>query len=324
MHPAPVRPRWYRILYVISLFATFSGLAMAADVTWVAAKTPAFPSPTQQRQLFRQWRANQGSNLLNENPALAEALGSSQYSTGAPAPKVSYGRTAYYKVRVKSAPDSLLAVSDVTTTIESKTTRSSVLVIFVPSSSEHRWLDQSTVAMPASLDLGKPGSTLSAPTSSEVKKLLTTPTAAVQTVLTASNADLQQGTASALLPDPSWYSAESAWLQGIASENGDYTTQSSLSGYPIYAFREPSGAVMSVFTFTISNSEEEGEGFWLNTAFFPGQPLLSQNDTWLGTVAVTDPLRSSKKALSIAGADLAPIAATGTTLSDQIITFGPW
>jgi hypothetical protein len=81
---------------------------------------------------------------------------------------------------------------------------------------------------------------------------------------------------------------------------------------------------MSVFTFTISNSEEEGDGFWLNTDFFPDQPLLSQDDSWLGTVAVTDPLRSTKKALSIAGAELAPISATGTTLSDQIITFGPW
>jgi hypothetical protein len=297
---------------------------MAADVTRVAAKSPAFPSANKQRQLFRQWQTNQGSNLINENPALAEALGSSQYSTGAPATKVSYGPTAYYKLSVKPGPESLLAVSNVTTTVASKRTHSSVWVIFVPSSTGHRWLAQTTVSMPVTPDLGKKNSTLSAPTSSEVKKLLIPPTAAVQAVLTASNADLQQGTPSSLVPDPPWYSAESAWLQSIASENGDFTTQSTLSAYPIYAFREPSGATMSVFTFTISNSEEEGEGFWLDTDFFPGQPLLAQDDTWLGTAAVTDPLRSTKKTLSIAGVELAPTSATGTTLSDQIITFGPW
>ena len=297
---------------------------MAADVTAVAAKSPAFPSTSKQRQLFRQWLGNQGSNLLNENPELAETLGSSQYSTGTPAAKVSYGRTTYYRLSVKSAPASFLAVSHVTTTIASKPTHSIVLVVFGASSSEHRWLAQATVALPISPDLGKPDSTLSAPSAAEVRKLLTTPTAAVQAVLTASNADLQHSTSSALVPDPSWYSAESAWLRSIASENGDFTTQSSLSAYPTYVFREPSGAAMSVFTFTISNSEEEGDGFWLNTDFFPGQPLLSQDDTWLGTVAVMDPLRSSKKALSIAGATLAPISATGTTLSDQVITFGPW
>jgi len=324
MHPTPLSPRWCRALYVISLFATFSGVAIAASVNGVAAKGPAFPSAHKQRQLFRQWQGNQGSNLLNENPELAEALGSSQYSTGASVAKVSYGPTAYYKLRVKSTPESLLAVSKVTTTVASKLTHSSVLVIFAPSASEHRWLAESVVVLPASPDLGKSNSALSAPTSSEVKKLLMTPTAAVQAVLTASNTDLQQGTTSTLVPDPSWYSAESAWLQSIASENGGFTTQSSLSAYPIYAVREPSGATMSVFTFTISNSEEEGEGFWLNTDFFPDQPLLSQDDSWLGTVAVTDPLRSTKKALSIAGAELAPISATGTTLSDQIITFGPW
>jgi hypothetical protein len=290
----------------------------------VAAKAPAFPSANKQRQLFRQWQGNQGSNLVNENPELAEALGSSQYSTGAPAAKVSYGPTDYYRLSVKSAPESFLAVSHVTTTVASKPTHSSVLVIFVASASEHRWLAQSTVALPASPDLGKANSTLSSATSSELKKLLMTPTAAVQAVLTASNAELQQGTPSALVPDPAWYSAESAWLQSIASEDGDFTTQSSLSAYPAYSFREPSGATMSVFTLTISNSEEEGEGYWLNTDFFPGQPLLSQDDTWLGTVAVTDPLRSSKKPLSISGAEVAPISATGTTLADQIITFGPW
>jgi hypothetical protein len=321
---ARVPPRWYRVLYVISLLATFVGMGIAAEVITVAAKSPTFPSATKQHQLFRQWEGNQGSNLLNENPELAEALGSSQYSTGAPVAKPSYGRTTYYKLSVKSAPESLLAVSNVTTTIASKSTHSSVLVIFVPSSSEDRWLAQAAVALPVSPDLGQANSTLSAPTSSEVKKLLMTPTAAVQAVLTASNADLQEDTTSTLVPDPSWYIAESAWLQSIASVDGAFTTQSSLSAYPLYAFREPSGATMSVFTFTISNSEEEGEGFWLNTDFFPGQPLISQEDTWLGTVAVTDPLRSSKKALSIAGADIAPISATGTTLSDQVITFGPW
>jgi hypothetical protein len=324
MHPPPVSPRWCRVLYVISLVATFSGLAITANITGVAAKRLAFPSASKQRQLFRQWQGNQGSNLINENPGLAEALGSSQYSTGAPAAKVSYGRSAYYKLSVKSAPESFLAVSNVTTTIASKPTHSSVLVIFVPSSSQHRWLAQATVALPVSPDLGKDNSTLSSPTSAEMKKLLMTPSAADQAVLTASNADLQQATPSTLVPDPSWYSAESAWLQSIASEDGDFTTQTSLSGYPVYSFREPSGATMSVFTFTISNSEEEGEGFWLNTDFFPGQPLLSQEDTWLGTVAVTDPQRSGKLALSIAGVDLAPISATGTTLADQIITFGPW
>jgi hypothetical protein len=119
MHPPPVSPRWCRVLYVISLVATFSGLAITANITGVAAKSLAFPSPSKQRQLFRQWQGNQGSNLINENPGLAEALGSSQYSTGAPAAKVSYGRSAYYKLSVKSAPESFLAVSNVTTTIAS-------------------------------------------------------------------------------------------------------------------------------------------------------------------------------------------------------------
>jgi|GEM_PF-6325868 len=297
---------------------------MAASVTGVAAKSLAFPSANTQRQLFRQWQGNQGSNLINENPELAEALGSSQYTPVAPATKVSYGPGTYYRLSVKSEPESFVVVSNVTTTIASKPTHSSVLVIFVPSSSEHRWVDQATVPLPVGPDLGKANSTLSAPTSSQVKKLLMTPAAAVQAVLTASNANLQQGTPSALVPDPSWYSPESAWLQSIASVDGDFTSQSSLSSYPIYLFREPSGATMSVFTFTISNSEEEGDGYWLNTNFFPGQPLLSEDDTWLATVAVTDPPRSSKKPLSIAGAELAPISATGTTLADQIITFGPW
>ncbi|MGA8426486.1 MAG: hypothetical protein WB801_02740 [Candidatus Dormiibacterota bacterium] len=297
---------------------------MAADVTRAAAKSPAFPSATKQRQLFRQWEGNQGSNLLNENPELAEALGSSQYSTGAPVVKVSYGRTTYYKLIAKAGPESFLAVSEVTTSVASKPTRSSVLVIFEPSASEHRWLAESAVALPVSPDLGKTGATLTAPTAAEGKKLLMTSAAAVQSVLTASNAYLQSGTTSALVPDPSWYSGEAAWFQSIESEAGAVTTQSTLSGYPIYTFRERSGAAMSIFTFTISNSEEEGEGFWLNTDFFPGQPLLAQDDTWLGTVAVTDPLRSTKSGLSIAGVTLAPISATGTTLSDQIITFGPW
>ncbi|MGA8208051.1 MAG: hypothetical protein WB867_08525 [Candidatus Dormiibacterota bacterium] len=105
---------------------------MAADVTRAAAKSPAFPSATKQRQLFRQWEGNQGSNLLNENPELAEALGSSQYSTGAPVVKVSYGRTTYYKLIAKAGPESFLAVSEVTTSVASKPTRSSVLVIFDP------------------------------------------------------------------------------------------------------------------------------------------------------------------------------------------------
>lgn len=299
-------------------------MGIAAEVITVAAKSPTFPSATKQHQLFRQWEGNQGSNLLNENPELAEALGSSQYSTGAPVAKVSYGRTTYYRLRVKSAPESFLAVSEVTTTITSKPTHSSVLVTFAPSASEHRWMAQATVALPFSPDLGKTSTTLSAPTTAEGKKLLMTSTAAVQAVLTASNAYLQSGTTSTLVPDPSWYNGEAAWFQSIESEAGAVTTQSTLSGYPIYTFRERSGAAMSVFTFTISNSEEEGEGFWLNTDFFPGQPLLAQDDTWLGTVAVTDPLRSTKSALSIAGVTLAPISATGTTLSDQIITFGPW
>jgi hypothetical protein len=299
-------------------------MGLAAEVNTVAAKSPAFPSTSKQRQLFRQWRGNQGSTLLNENPALAEELGLSQYSPGAPAAKVSYGRTTYYNLSLKSAPEAFLAVSDVTTATASKPTHSSLLVIFVRSASQRRWLAQASVDLPVSPDLGKPYSTLSAPTAAEVKKLVMTPTAAVQAVLAASNAELQGGTTSALVPDPPWYSAEEAWLQSIASEDGDFTTQTSLAGYPTYVFREPSGAATSVFTFTISNSEEEGDGFWLNTEFFPDQPLLSQNDTWLVTVAVTDPPRSSKQALSITGTILAPIAATGTTLADQIITFGPW
>jgi hypothetical protein len=325
MSGARARLRWHRVLCLISLVATFTVAATAAAGIAAAAKSPASPSAARQRQLFRQWRGNQGSNLLNENPQLAEALGSSQYSTGAPASKIRYGRTIYYNLRVKSSPESFVAVSDVTTTTSgSKPTHSTLLVIFVRSSVGDRWVAETSVDLAVRPDLGKPGSTLSAPTEAQVKKLSMTPAAAVQSVLAASNAELQQGTTSALLPDPPWYSGEEAWFQAIASEEGDFTSQSSLSSYPSYVFREPSGSVMSVFTFTISNSEAEGEGFWLNTDFFPGQPLLSQDDTWLGTVAVTDPLRSSKKVQSMAGSTLAPIAATGTTLADQIVTFGPW
>ncbi|MGB6772180.1 MAG: hypothetical protein WBF51_09300 [Candidatus Dormiibacterota bacterium] len=324
MNVPRVPPWWYRVLYVISLLATFAGMGIAADVKTVAAKASAFPSTSKQRQLFRQWLENQGSNALNENPALAETLGSSQYVTGAPVAKVSYGRTTYYKLSVKSSPESFLALCGVTTSSTGKPTHSSLLVIFVRSASDGRWMAQASADLALRPDMGKPDSTLSGPTKAQANQLVMTPDAAVQAVVTASNADLQAGTASTLLPDPSWYGGEAAWLQSIASENGGFTTQSSLSAYPSYVFREPSGAVMSVFTFTITNSEEEGEGYWLNTDFFPGQPLLAQDDSWLGTVAVVDPLRSSKKPLSIAGGTVAPIAATGTTLSDQVITFGPW
>jgi hypothetical protein len=85
-----------------------------------------------------------------------------------------------------------------------------------------------------------------------------------------------------------------------------------------------------VFTFTMSNSETEGDGFWLDTNFFPGQLLVSQNDTWLWTVAVTDPLDTSRNGLSIAGVAFGPIAATATTTTTEtttygeILTFGPW
>jgi len=198
-----------------------------------------------------------------------------------------------------------------------------LLIVFVRLSAKAHWLVQTTVNLTARPNLGPTRAVRNPAPTGRSKKLKSTPAAAIQDVLAGSNSDLHAGSASPLIPDPLWYSDEATWLQPIGSEAGAFTSQTKLGDYPTCAIRESSGSALVVFTFSMSNSETEGQGYWLNTALFPRQLVVTQNGRWLWTVAVTVPLRTNKRGLSIAGVAFGPTAAIAETTLGQTLTFGP-
>ena len=263
------------LLYVISLLATFAGMGIAADVKTVAAKASAFPSTSKQRQLFRQWlERNRGSECSQRKPCASGNAGIEPVRDGRPGCQ---GQLRAHHLLQAERQVLARVISGALWCHHQRSTRqapthSSLLVIFVRSASDGRWMAQASADLALRPDMGKPDSTLSGPTKAQANQLVMTPDAAVQAVVTASNADLQAGTASTLLPDPSWYGGEAAWLQSIASENGGFTTQSSLSAYtPAMFFANPLAQSCQFSRSPASPTvKREGEGYWLNTDFFPG------------------------------------------------------
>lgn len=317
-------PPWSRSLGLVALLTALAWVVGAVAIVPAGARSPSFPTLKAQRELLREWREDPGSTLTTENPQLAEALGESQYSPATAPSQIHYGRTTFRTMSDGSYPQAFLALTAIRQTEAGKRTNNNWLIIFVRSSARAHWLVQTTVMLPRRPRLARSSAAARPLSRAQAKRLTATPAAAVQAVLAASNSALQDGTTSTLVPDPAWYDTEENWAETIASEAGGFTSHSAHSGYPAYAIREVSGSLLVVLSFTMSNTETEGEGFWLHSAFFPSQLLISQSDTWVWSVAVTDPHRGPKRALSVAGTNFGPEAATATTTTGATLTFGPW